>query len=99
MPRTLSALIGTLALALSVSGCAWLTPPPAPVNPPRIDPPAVAQEPCLLPELPSEEMTLGDLESALYASWEVVVVCDLRRRLALEAHAQERQAVAEWIGE
>ena len=91
------ALSGTLALALSVSGCAWLTPEPAPVRPPRVDPPAMASEPCQIPELPGDELTNADLESALYASWEVIVVCDLRRRLALEAHAQERQAVADWI--
>lgn len=80
-----------------MSGCAWLTPAPAPVQPPRIDPPAEAQRACVLPELPEGELTWADMETALYQSWEEIVRCDLRRRLSLEAHQQERNAVGDWI--
>lgn len=59
----------------------------------------MTQEPCLVPSLPETEITWADLESFAYRAGEVIVQCDLRRRLSLEAHQQERRAVAEWGGQ
>jgi hypothetical protein len=98
--RTLrSVLILPASLAMLTGGCAWLTPPPAPVAPPTVDAPEWALEPCQLPTIPVDEPSVGSLARGYIDRGEALIRCEQARRLNAEAHLQERQAVAEWIEE
>ena len=91
-------LISLASLAMPTAGCAWLNPPPAPVAPPTVDAPEWALEPCQLPVI-GDEPSVGSLARGYIDRGEALIRCEQARRLNAEAHAQERQAVADWIEE
>lgn len=66
--------------------------------PPTVDAPAWALEPCVLPII-GDEPTVGALARGYIDRGEALIRCEQARRLNAEAHAQERQAVADWIEE
>jgi len=88
MRRPLYLWSGLIACALTISGCASVPPPSAPI----LTLPPVARQPCLLPLLP-DSPTQADLDATYAARASALAVCDGRRDLAVQSFDAQTRAL------